>query len=108
MISSHPGSNADGTIAAVMVCERGDCAHGSDDVVEALRPLVRRTPQAMLVRTACLQPHGACDGHVEAVGSCWVRMQQCTRDLRPVGASTAVRGSASAAYRRVERWLDRR
>ena len=96
-----------GSIDAVMVCGHGGCAGGSSDVVEALRPLVVRTPQAMLVRSACLHPAGACDGDAESAGGCWVRMQQCTAELRPMGASTAVRGSATAAFRSVEEWLDR-
>ncbi|QWC84541.1 hypothetical protein KLP28_13335 [Nocardioidaceae bacterium] len=96
-----------GPIAAVMVCEHGDCAHGSSDVVEALRPLVVRTPRAMLVRTACLHPDGGCGLDEGGAGSCWVRMQQCTGDLRPMGASTAVQGAVAATYREVERWLDR-
>ena len=105
MAAQQRDATPGGSITAVMVCGHGHCAGGSHDVVDALRPLVVRTPRAMLVRSACLHPDGACGGDAEAAGSCWVRMQRCTAELRPLGASRAVRKSASSAFRTVEEWL---
>jgi hypothetical protein len=90
-------------IAAVMVCSHGACTTCGPPTLEALRPLVARSPRAMLVATGCVHPHGTCPASSEA---CGVRLQHCTDELRPVGPSVAVAGTTRATYRQVAAWLD--
>ena len=119
-MSHHPPPSS---IAAVMVCEHAACADAGPGVVQALTPLVSRTPHALLLRTGCVQGP-ACAGHGDPGSAshathgreereeheertgCWVRLQRCTQHLQPVGASMLTRGSSREAYRQVEEWLD--
>lgn len=41
---------------AVAVCGAACCARAAEEVLEALRPVVRGEPGAVLVRSGCLQP----------------------------------------------------
>ena len=90
-------------LAAVMVCDHDDCLTCCPPTLEALRPLVARTPRAILIRTGCLHPNDPCPDSGEA---CGVRLQHCTDDLRPLGASVAASGTTRATYRQVQAWLD--
>jgi len=103
-----------GPLAAVLVCGGACCAghqEGPGDdggqrghaVLDALKPLVRRTPHAVLIRTACLHPHDDCPGDH---GACAVGLQLCDAHLEPLAPCTPVTGTASTTYRRVEEWFD--
>jgi len=95
-----------GPLAAVLVCGGACCAgqsNGGHPVIDALKPLVRRTPHAVLIRTACLHPHDDCPGDH---GACAVGLQLCDAHLAPLSPCTPLAGTAATAYRRVEAWFD--
>lgn len=96
------GADGDTRLAAVMVCAGRECGHHDTAVLGALKPLVARTPRAVLIKTDCLAPrHCPREAHV-----CAVRLQLCDASLRPVRAAASVALPVQAAYRCVEAWLD--
>ena len=102
-MTNTDGGVRPGPIAAVMVCSHGHCVSCGPLTLEALQPLVAQSPRAILIRTDCVHPHGRCPA---SSGACGVRLQHCTEDLRPLGASVAVAGTTKAIFRQVEAWLD--
>lgn len=60
------------SLAVVMVCaDEGCCGHAR--LIDALRPLVRRSRQAVLMRTTCVSADGCSGGRVGSM----VRLQRC-------------------------------
>ncbi|MCY7401063.1 MAG: hypothetical protein LH477_08905 [Nocardioides sp.] len=102
-MSSTDSGIASEPLAAVMVCDHGGCLNCGPPTLEALRPLVARTPRAILIRTGCLHPSDPCPASWE---TCAVRLQHCTDDLSPLGPSVAVIGTTRATFRQVQAWLD--
>ncbi|MXG90934.1 (2Fe-2S) ferredoxin domain-containing protein [Nocardioides flavescens] len=86
----------------VLVCGGERCAARTDEVVDALRAVVRVAPHSVLIRTACLGPcRGAqqegCEVAVQSVDA----SGQARRRPRRVGT----RLSTPAVRARVARWL---
>jgi len=93
-------------LAAVMVCQESSCASHGPATVDALRPLVARTPRAVLISTGCLHPHSTCPSSEGSPGSCGVRLQRCTEDLQALTTAVSVTGTPRVTYRLVQDWLD--
>lgn len=92
-----------GRLAAVMVCHEGRCAAPGASALDALRPLIARTPRAILLRTGCVHLHSQCPSLPAVSG---MRLQVCSDELKPLEPSVAVAGTLSVMYREVEAWLD--
>lgn len=55
--SSRPSTDGDGQPRMVVaVCGAGACTANSAQVIDALRPVIRAEPAAILLRTTCLDP----------------------------------------------------
>ena len=67
----------------VAVCGAGACAHRSARVIDALRPVIRAEPAAILLRTTCLDPHCG-DPGLDADPAPRVRVQPWAARGRPV------------------------
>ncbi len=91
---------------AVAVCGAACCAGASDEVLAALRPVVRAEPGAVLVRSGCLQP--GCTRH--DLGS-RVRVQPWPGPGCPVHADDVrelLTDDPRSCARTVSRWLRER
>lgn len=93
----------------VAVCGGEQCAGATEPALQRLRPLVRRVPGAILVRTPCLAAGcGRADAPEGAHGAV-VRVQRCRRDtdgLRPVGRPVEIKATdPEGCARTVSAWL---
>lgn len=103
IVSGDSGETAPDQLSAVMVCAAGRCEGQGAPTLDALRPLIARTPRAILVRTGCVHPHSRCP---TSPAACGVRLQICSDELSPVEPSVAVAGTIAVIYREVQTWLD--
>lgn len=92
----------DPDLTVVGVCASGGCAAGAGGVLDALRPVVRATPDGVLVRTTGCPAAAACPRG----GAVGVVVQRCTLALRPLEAGTSLAVTdAAAGARTVAAWL---
>lgn len=92
----------------VAVCSGGVCAEHSEPVLDALRPVIRAEPGAVLMRTTCLD--AGCDGHSSPVEHPpRVRIQPWTASGdRAAGRVCQLEGTdQQACARLVASWLRR-
>jgi hypothetical protein len=88
-------------ITVVGVCAVDRCADGAEPVIGSLRPVVRQSPEGLLVRLAGCPFRGRCDHD-----GTYVQVQRCTETGRPVGAGSAlVAHDAESCATRVGAWL---
>lgn len=103
IVSCDSGENAADRLCAIMVGAAGGCKSQGAPTWDALRPLIVRTSQAILLSTGCVHPHSQCPTSLEI---CGVRLQVWSNDLNPVESSVVVVATIGVNYREVETWLD--
>ena len=88
--------------AAVMVCGGSRCARRTDATLDTLKPLIRRAPRSVLMRTGCpAVDEAACGGQDPTVV-----LQRCDARMRPRVRPRVVEFDDLCDLRRqVARWL---